>query len=134
MKPAFLRNFQACASKYRNKKVEVDGILFDSRKEAKVYQELKMLLAAGEIILLDRQVPFELVPAQYEDREVLDKKGRTKIKKACVELAVKYVADFVITFPDGEKSVIDVKGMRLSDYKIKRKLMLWIHKIKIKEV
>lgn len=133
MKPAFLR-FQSGASKFRNKKVEVDGILFDSKKESNIYLELKNLLDRGEIIKLERQVTFTLVPPQYEDVEVIDKKGRAKIKQKIAEHPVKYIADFVVTFPDGEVSVIDVKGMRLADYKIKRKLMRHIHKIVIKEM
>lgn len=52
--------------KYRNKKVEVDGILFDSKKEANRYMELKLLEKAGEITDLKRQVRYELIPRQRE--------------------------------------------------------------------
>ena len=51
-------------NKYGNKKTVVDGITFDSRKEAKRYQELKLLEKAGEIKDLRRQVKYELIPSQ----------------------------------------------------------------------
>ena len=100
--------------KYRNKKVIVDGIYFDSKKEATRYQELKMLERAGAISNLELQVPFELIPKQDGER-------------ACT-----YKADFVY-FKQGKKIVEDTKGMKTDVYKIKRKLMLYQHGIKIKE-
>ena len=85
-------------SKYGNRKVTVDGISFDSVREARRYKELKLLLLAGEIIGLQMQVPFELVPAQFEETcEVYSKgprKGQPKQGK-CIEKSVVYVADFV---------------------------------------
>jgi hypothetical protein len=111
----------ASRNKYRNKKIEVDGIIFDSKKEAGIYEDLKLLKGSGGILGFERQVSYELIPAQREDGK-------------CIERACTYKADFVVTHNDGEVVVIDAKGMRLSDYKIKRKLMLWVHKIRIKEV
>lgn len=125
MKPAFLKNFTPGASKYSNRKIEIDGIMFDSKKEAKVYGELQILVKAGEIKGFDRQVSFELIPAQYD---LVDWKNK------CVEKAVTYKADFVVEHNDGEKSVIDAKGMRTPIYIIKRKLMRSVHKLNIKEV
>jgi hypothetical protein len=122
------------ANKYRNKKVELDGILFDSKKEADVYQDLKDQKTKGYISDFQRQVRYELVPAAYEEKEVRDKKDRLVRKKVCVEKAVDYVADFVVTFPDGEVSVIDPKGKKTKDYIIKRKLMRHVHGIAIKEI
>ena len=123
-------------NKFRNKKVEVDGIVFDSKKESKIYEELKALKQCGEIASFERQVTFELVPNQTEIVKGEDKKGRPIEKTKVVERAVTYIADFVVTYPDGEVVVIDAKGNRGIDqkYPIKRKLMLWRHKIKIKEV
>jgi len=121
VKPAFLRNFQPGASKYSNKKVEVDGILFDSKKEAKVYVELKQAEARGEILDLRRQVTFTLLPSQY-------------INGKCVERPLTYIADFVVEHPDGEVVVIDCKGFRDTVYRIKKKLMLHFHRVQIKEV
>lgn len=106
-------------SKYHNKKVTVDGILFDSVKEAKRYKELCLLLRAGAITDLRLQVPYELIPAQY-------------INGKCVERAVKYIADFVYT-ESGKEIVEDAKGVRTDTYKIKKKLMLYVHGIRLKE-
>lgn len=109
------------ASKYSNRKIEVDGIVFDSKKEAKVYSELKCLLNANEIKKFERQVTFTLIPSQ-------------KINGKIVERPVQYKADFVVHHNDGETAVIDAKGMRTPAYVIKRKLMLQIHGIRINEV
>ena len=119
MKPSFMGS--AGASKYSNKKVTIDGITFDSKKEAKVYGELKALLSAGEIKSLDRQVNYTLIPSQRIDGKVIEK-------------PVQYKADFVVHHNDGETAIIDAKGMRTPVYVIKRKLMLQIHGIRIQEV
>lgn len=102
-------------NKYNAKKTYVDGIAFDSKKEAKRYQELKLLERGGVISDLDYQVKFELIPKQEGERPCY------------------YVADFVYT-ENGKKVVEDVKGFRTDVYKLKRKLMLLVHSIRIKEV
>lgn len=122
MKPAFLRNIQPGAAKYSNKKEEVDGITFDSKKEAKVYVELKGMLERSEIKKFERQINYTLIPTQK------DEKGKI-IERPC-----QYRADFVVYHNDGEIAVIDAKGMREAAYRIKRKLMLHVHKIRIHEV
>lgn len=106
--------------KYGNKKTTVDGIEFDSVKEAQRWSELKLLERAGVIFNLQRQVPFVLIPKQVRD-------GKT------VERPVVYKADFVYT-ENGQEVVEDTKGMKTKDYIIKRKLMLWEFGIEIKEV
>lgn len=106
-------------SKYHAQKTTYQGQKFDSKKEAARYQELRLLQLAGEITDLQRQVPFLLVPAQYEN-------GR------CVERGVTYKADFVYR-KNGELVVEDAKGLRTPEYIIKRKLMRYIHKIGVKE-
>lgn len=106
--------------KYHNKKVTFDGEVFDSQKEAMRFAELKMLERAGVITELRRQVSFELIPPQ-------------KINGRSAERACCYKADFVYT-ENGETIVEDVKGFRTKDYIIKRKLMLYVYGIKIKEV
>jgi hypothetical protein len=121
-------------SKYRNKKETLDGHVFDSKKEGSVYLELKAALAKGEIKKLELQKRFELIPNQTEIITVTNKKGKTIEKEKVIERAIDYIADFVIEYPDGEVSVIDCKGMRLTDYRMKRKLMRYFHGIKIKEV
>ena len=110
----------SCRSKYCAKKVTADGITFDSRKEANRYRELVLLERAGRIQNLQCQVKFELIPSQRVDGRV-------------VERAVQYVADFVYT-QDGKMVVEDTKGFKTKDYIIKRKLMLYRHNIRIKEV
>ena len=125
------------ASKYHNQKIYIDGILFDSKKEAQRYQQLKLMEKAGVICDLKRQVKYELIPAQY-------------INGKCVERAVTYVSDFeyyvlkdlrqktVMAERDakvvGQRIVEDVKGMRTRDYVIKRKLMLYKYGIQITEI
>lgn len=109
-------------NKFYARRTSVDGHNFDSRKEARRYQELCFLLRAGAISDLRMQVPFELVPRQMEGKKV-------------AERAVNYVADFVYT-ENGQTVVEDVKSpaTRTAEYVIKRKLMRYIHGIKIKEV
>lgn len=120
--------------KYGNKKTTVDGIAFDSRQEARRYRELALLQRAGEISELELQKEFELVPAQYETFPRYGKKGqRIKDGKRCIEKPVKYKADFVYK-ENGLYIVEDAKGVRTKEYIIKRKLMLYVHGIKIKEV
>lgn len=122
--------------KYGNKKTQTDGIFFDSKKEARRYAELKMMLKVGAISNLELQKPFELIPAQYEPVARYGKNGkRLKDGKKCIEKSCVYKADFVyIDNETGQQVVEDTKGMRTTDYIIKRKLMLYVHGIKIKEI
>lgn len=132
-------------NKLGNRSVTIDGIKFDSRREGNRYCELKLLQMAGKISNLELQKRYELIPARYEEVEtgefykVGSKKGQPKTKKVCKELAVDYVADFVYE-ENGKTVVEDAKGFRdpsSATYKvfvIKRKLMLWVHDIAIKEV
>lgn len=120
--------------KYQNKKVEVDGIIFDSKKEARRFNELSLLERAGAIQDLQTQVKFVLIPAQYETIERYGKKGqRLKDGQKCLEKECAYFADFVY-YENGKKVVEDTKGFRTADYIIKRKLMLYVHGICIKEI
>jgi hypothetical protein len=107
-------------NKYHAKKCVCDGEVFDSLKEMHRYQKLKLLEKAGEIQGLRRQVKFILIPSQRRDGKV-------------VEREVAYKADFVYE-ENGETVVEDVKGFRTADYKLKRKMMLLFHNIRIKEV
>ena len=118
--------------KYGSKKVTYDGIVFDSKKEARRYCELKLLERAGKIKNLELQKAFELIPAQRE-HDAIGKRGGI-IKGKVIENSVKYVADFVYTDENGKTVVEDTKGFRTKDYIIKRKLMLYVHGIKIKEI
>ena len=108
-------------SKYHNRKTYVGEIQFDSNHEAKRYVELSLMERAGEIRDLKLQVPFELIP------EMRDEKNRV-IRKTV------YIADFTYYDRDGNFIVEDAKGVRTEAYRIKKKLMYWRHKIKIREV
>ena len=122
--------------KYHSKKTVIDGITFDSKKEAERYSELKLLERCGAISNLELQKVYELIPAQYELYERYGKNGyRLKDGKKCIEKSCVYKADFVyIDNETGQQVVEDTKGMRTTDYIIKRKLMLYVHGIKIKEI
>ena len=124
-------------NKYYNIKTKSsDGIVFDSHKEARRWEQLLLLQKAGKITELRRQVAYELIPAQYETYPRFSKNG-DRLKDGCrlLERAVNYVADFVYTDAEtGENIVEDTKGFKTKDYKIKRKLMLAVHSIRIKEV
>lgn len=96
-------------TKYNSKKVTVNGITFDSRKEANYYCELVMAQAGGHVKSFDMQVPFELQPPY------VDANGK-KVR------AIKYIADFVVEYQDGHKEVIDVKGFRTDVYQLKQKM------------
>ena len=102
-------------NKYGAKKVTApDGQVFDSVKEFHRWGCLRLLERAGKISDLKRQVKFELIPKQEGER------------------ACNYIADFVYS-EDGQKVVEDCKGMKTEVYKIKKKLMLWVHGIRIRE-
>lgn len=105
-------------SKYHAKKTTVDGITFDSRKEADRYLVLKGMEGDGIIEDLRRQVRYELVPA-------FDVDGRHY-------RAVCYVADFVYR-EDGREVVEDVKGMRTDTYRLKSKLFARRYGMSIRE-
>lgn len=106
-------------SKYKNKKVVYKDMKFDSKKEYLRYLVLEDMQRKGEISELKTQVPFVLVPPfQLNGKKY---KG------------IRYIADFVYK-KDGKVIIEDTKGYRTDVYKIKKKLMAYIHKIEIKEV
>lgn len=107
-------------SKYANEKAVAGGLQFDSRKEARRYQELRLLERAGEIQTLQRQVKFELIPSQRHDGKV-------------IERPVNYIADFTY-MENGNLVVEDTKGFRTKEYILKRKMMLYLCGIRIREV
>lgn len=106
-------------SKYKAKKTTIDGVEFDSKKESQVWLILKKKEKLGEIENLRRQEKYLLLPKQEGER------------------AVHYVADFAYYDRTKDKEiVVDVKSdftRKLAVYIIKRKLMLWLHGIKILE-
>lgn len=106
-------------NKYKNKKVVIDNILFDSKKEANYYTYLKLLEKAGKIKNLELQKKFIL-----QDKFNLN--GKTY-------RAITYVADFVYE-EKGQTHVVDTKGYRTEVYKIKKKLFAKKYGIEIEEI
>lgn len=127
-------------NKYKNKKIKYDGIVFDSIRECNRYKTLKSLEQQGSIRELRVHVPFVLIPAQHETYERYSEKTGNRLKdgRRCVEKECTYEADFA--YIDCETShyiVEDVKSpitRANTAYRIKRKLMRYVHGIAIKEV
>lgn len=104
-------------NKYGARKTTVDGITFDSKHEAEVWCELKLMQRAGIIRDLERQVRYEIIPKTDKFR------------------AAYYIADFRYYDNETEKTVVmDAKGVRTKEYALKKKLMYWKYGIEIKEV
>lgn len=113
-------------SKYHATPTVVDGIRFDSKKEASYYCVLRDMQKRGEISHLELQPSWELLPAQY---------GRVYGKRKCLFRQVRYIADF--KYFDNtikEEVVVDVKGFRTPVYKLKKALMYHTYNILIREV
>ena len=145
-------------NKFGAKKIKdpFTGDVFDSKTEHKRWCELRLLERAGKISRLRRQVTFELIPTQREESTEVYKKGPKKgLPKpgVLIEKECSYIADFVYEVPyrqysdaDGElifadswKTVVeDTKGYKRGAaydlFVIKRKLMLLVHGIRVKEV
>lgn len=120
-------------NKYGNHKVTVQGITFDSKREASRYLELQMLEKAGKITNLERQKKFVLIPAQYEPDIIGPRGGKKKGK--LIEHECSYVADFVYCDAEtGDLIVEDTKGVRTPEYILKRKMLLYFYGIRIREV
>ena len=124
-------------NKYHSRKCKcASGHIQDSKKEAKRCNELVILEKAGVIQNLRQQVKFVLIPAQREPTNEVYKKGARKGQPKegkVIEQECSYYADF--TYLEHNKLVVeDTKGMRTADYKIKRKLMLSVYGIRVKEL
>ena len=122
--------------KYGNTKITVNGIQFDSKREAARYQELKLLERAGVISFLERQTKFQLIPDQHAPSNAVYTKGPRKGQRKPGKLLEKecsYIADFCY-IQNGETVVEDAKGYRTEVYRIKKKLMLERYGIQIREV
>ena len=124
-------------NKYRSKPITVDGQTYDSKKEYKRFTELSLLEKAGKIQNLQRQVKYTLIPSQFG--YVPDEKRPGQHKRICLERECSYIADFVYK-ENGQVIVEDVKGYRdpasaaYAKFVIKRKLMLSVYGIQVKEV
>lgn len=102
-------------TKYKARKTVVDGITFDSKKEASHYCDLKLLERAKVIRDLQLQVPFVLIDKSPYGR------------------AIKYVADFVY-YENNKMVVVDVKGVKTPVYRLKKRMMAERYGIEIKEI
>lgn len=110
-------------NKYGNRKITTSDGTFDSLREFRRWQELKLLERAGQIYDLRRQVPFLIVPKQ------LDKNGKLVFRE------VKYIADFAYREKGSATlTVEDAKGVRTEVYKLKKKLLYYRYQLKIKEI
>lgn len=106
-------------SKYKNKITYIDGIKFDSKKEANRYNELKLLEKAGEIKELTLQPSFELIPT-------VRKNGRTYCR-------TQYIADFMYLDVKEDKYIVeDVKGFKTDVFKLKEKLFNYIYDLELR--
>lgn len=111
-------------NKFHAKKVKTADGTFDSQKEYNRWCELKILERAGKIKNLRRQALFTLVPNQQDP-----------VTNRVIERSVRYAADFdYIDAETGEHIVEDTKGYKTPDYIIKRKLMLYVKGIRIREL
>ena len=109
-------------SKYKNKRVEVDGIKFSSQKEAREYLRLKQLEKIGDIKGLKLQVKFDFkINGDY-------------LRYVDSNRVIKYVADFEYFDMYGNRKVVDVKGFKTRDYLIKKALMISCHGILVIEI
>ena len=131
------RKGEAQTSKYRNKKVEVEGIIFDSKREGMRYLVLKDAQEKGLISNLELQPKFELIPA-IREKYIKHLKTKDKVETRTVQLAITYKADFSYD-KDGARVVEDVKAspkMAALDnvFLIKEKLFRWKFGFSIKRV
>lgn len=108
--------------KYRNIKVKLGELSFDSKKEARYYHFLKKMEERGDITGLRLQVKFDfMINGEY-------------LRYVDSNRVLKYVADFEYFDMYGNRKVVDVKGVKTPDYKIKKALMMAVHSILIEEV
>lgn len=99
--------------KYNNRKTEARGVIFDSMMESEYYVHLLQEQDAGRVTDIQLQPVFLLQPA-------FRKFGKT-IRK------MEYKADFLVTYADGTRLVIDVKGALTDVFKLKSKLFDYYH-------
>ena len=122
-------------NKFNNRKIVFQGETYDSRLELSRFIFLSNREKEGEITNLRRQVEYLLIPAQY-GTEIKHLKTKDKEVRVLLERSCSYIADFVYE-RNGKTIVEDCKGSKYiitADFKIKKKLMLWVHHIQIKIV
>lgn len=128
-------------NKFNNRKIVFQGETYDSQLELSRFIFLSNREKEGEITNLRRQVEYLLIPAQY-GTEIKHLKTKDKEVRVLLERSCSYVADFVYE-RNGKTIVEDCKGedkpyrgrtfsTQTADFKIKKKLMLWVHQIQVK--
>ena len=131
----FKKLFNNKGNKYGNKKVEYNGLKFDSKKEKDRYIFLKEQEKLGNIQDLQLQVKYELIPAIKEEY-VEHLKTKDKVKTRTVQLAITYTCDFQY-YKNGELVIEDVKSspkMLTKEYALKKKMLFALKGLKIREV
>ena len=119
--------------RYYHKKTEVDGIVFDSQTEAEYYQYLKELKKNKQIkdfTMQDEyilQEKFLIVDGKRINGSDKDFKKLQKANPGCTIAAVKYKADFTVRHNNGSIQVIDVKGQKTADFKLKEKMFNYMY-------
>ena len=118
--------------KIKHKKTTVDNITFDSKTEANYYEyirdnkeklNIKEIELQPQFILQEKHMVINnqvIVPKDEKELKSLQKKH-----PGCTVQPIKYIADFVVHYPDGHKQVVDTKGMRTEMFKLKRKMLLY---------
>lgn len=121
----YRRNNNKFNAEYDYRNIGSKTVRFASKNEARHYDELRLMERAGQIHDLRRQVRYVLIPAQR------DPKGKL------IERQAVYTADFVYKDNRGREIVEDAKSpptRKEKDYILRRKLMLWVHGIRIREI
>ena len=116
--------------RYYHKKTEVDGITFDSQTEAEYYEYLKYNKDVVKFEMQEEfilQNKFLLIDGKRIDEGHKDFKKLQKANPGCTIQAIKYVADFVVHYSDGRVQVIDVKGQKTADFKLKEKMFNYMY-------
>lgn len=109
------------ANKYGAKKIEIDGHVFDSKRESEYYTKYKKMVDNGLLASVELQPKFEL------QEHFRDDGGK-------MERAINYTADFLLTAPDGAQTVVEVKGFKTRDYILRRKMFKYKFRDKYKFV
>ena len=116
--------------KIYHKKTEVDGITFDSQTEAEYYEYLKQDKSVASFEMQQEfilQNKFLIVNGERIEETNKDFKKIQKANPGCTIQAIKYIADFVVHYKDGTVKVIDVKGQKTVDFKLKEKMFNYMY-------
>lgn len=122
-------------SKYGNRKVEIDGMTFDSKLEGKVYQHLKLLLERGVISGLQIHPRWEIQP-KLTEQYIKHLKTKDKLCERTVLQPIHYTADFSFEYK-GEFCVIDVKGSKFAisaDFPLRVKMLKYRYGLDVRIV